>query len=275
MPRKKAMLLVLASVVGVMAYLNFFYFPTAKKIAAFKSKIAKAQARVQDLQAGAPAVEEQRKRVKALDQAMQELTAKIEEREKVLPSKRNLSQLLGEFTRLAKGFELDSIRQRMDLGEDYSRVFAEIVFRAGYQDTVDYVKKVESISPLLRVEELEVREPRSKQAKGPGAETRLLVSVLLGERSVEQALKADEAQTREPLARDIFVSKTRPAAAVEEEPSLKLEGITYASKAATAIINGEVVREGSAVGSFTVKRIMMTSVVLADKGGEYILNVGG
>lgn len=270
-PGEKILIITLTVTIGAIVYFQAIHKPLSRKVARFKFQIEKSQTRLDELKTKFPQIDKQRQNIYTLNAECASLFAEIDKIEKRLPAKRNTSQLLGELTRLAKGIKLTSIRQKMEESEEYSRIFIELKFIAPYKETINYIRKIESISPFLTIEELDISEPKGKKVKG-GIPVRLIVSSLLSEVSFVEKLKAEEMEETILIARDIFVSKARPVTKIRKT-DLKLEGITFNMESPTAIINGKVLKVGSEIENLTVKQIRPDAVILTDGIEDHILSI--
>jgi len=267
--REKTLLIGLAVAVGFSLYFQVMYKPLSRKITRYKFQIEKSKSRLGELETKFPQIENQRRNIHSLDVECNLLLDKISEVEKALPSKKSAAQLLSELTKQAKGLKMYSIRQKMDSGDEYSRIFIELKFNAPYENTINYIRKVESVSPFLAIEELDISEPKGRKEAG-GTPTKLVLSSLMGETPTAELFKAEEQKEALEVSRDIFVSKSRPVSTIRKA-ELKLQGITYNPEGSTAIVNGDVVRVGSEVGSLQVKEIRPEEVILTDGTEDHIL----
>ena len=265
-------MLALAGVVLFGIYWRAIQEPVAKKTAAYKTQIRKSQAQLKDLTSKEPQDKEVAEKLVLLQEDNVRLEEQIGTLEKKIPSRFNMAQLVGEFTRLAKEVKLDSVKQRIAKDQGYSRIFLEVKFYSTYLNAIQYVAAVESISPFLRVEEMEILEPKGKTIELGGSPVRLLVSCLLSDNPEGGTLKAAESSASLPGQRDILVSNARPAEGLTDE-KFQLEGITFDPKNSTAIINGDVFSAGSKVGGFTVKKILSDSVILSDGVRDHVLGL--
>ncbi len=269
--RERKLIIGLAIAVGFSIYVQAVHKPLSRNITRYKFQIEKSRSRLDDLRMKFPDIDEQKENMQSLGAECEILLADIEKMERKLPARRNASQLLGEFTRLAKDVKLISIRQKMEQGDEYSKIFIELKLNAPYEQTVKYIRDIESISPFLVVDELDIAESKGKKAEG-GTPVRLVVSSLLGEIPFAEQLKAREIKDAIAVSRDIFVSKARPASTIRKA-ELKLQGITFNAKSSTAIINSDVVKIGSKVGNLSVKQILSDTVILTDGVEDHILAV--
>ena len=201
---------------------------------------------------------------KSLSQELSVLETKI-------PSRFNMAQMVGEFTRLAKEVKLESVKQRVVKDQGYSRIFLEVKFYATYLDAIRYLASVETVSPFLKVEEMEILEPKGKTIELGGSPVRLLVSCLLSDSPEGGMLKASDVSGLS-ISRDILASTSRPTQLLEES-KFALEGITFDSKNPTAIINGEVYQVSGEIGGYKIKKILPDTVVLSDGVEDHLLSL--
>jgi len=269
--RKKNIIIGLAIAIGFNLYIQVIHKPLSGKIRKYRFQIEKSESRLSRLRGEFPQVTEERRNINVLDAECKRLLEKIAKIGKDLPGKKDASQLLSVLTKQAKDIKLVSVRQKLESGEEYSRIFFELKFNSHYKNTINYISKLESTSPSLVIEELSISEPKGKR-KETGMTTRLLLSILLGEIPATESIEAKESKEVIEVARDIFISKARPVSKVRKV-ELKLDGITYNPRTPTAIINGEVARIGSEVGNFTVKEIRYDMVILTDGIEDHILSV--
>ncbi len=271
--RERIAVIVFASIAALALYYNVIYKPLAGSTRTYINQTKRLNKQLLTIKTQDPEIQARLETIETKEAAEKKTLERIEEMENRLPSKKASSRLISEFTRLAKNIKIESIRQKIDKGEDYSRIFVEIQFDASFNDVVRYIERIETISPFLKVEELEIKEPRNRK-KEKGGLIRLVVSSLLGDVPFSEQLKAKEKEKGEISSelRDIFVSKVRPEA-TKTKIDMKIEGITYNKDVATGIINGEVVKEGSTIEGYTVKQILFDKITLTDGVEKYVLSV--
>lgn len=270
-PRERALVLALTAAVLSGMYVQAVYAPMKRKIDADKFQIKKLTARLEDFTMKLPDIGKQESNVAALKKRSEELSGEIDDISGSLPDKKSVSALVAELTRLAAGLDLTSVEQELDEGGEYSRLFVEIEFLAPYGQIIRYIRDICSISPFIKIEEMQIEERTGKVGKS-GISAHIVVSSLLGERPFTGVLKAaDEAKPMERV-RDIFASRARPTSAIRKG-DMVLEGITHGQYGATAIINDEVVRVGSKIGDVEVVGIRPDAVVLNDGTAEFELKV--
>ena len=210
-------------------------------------------------------------KIKGIIQEETKLSEEIEGLEKMVPSRLHTSQLVGELTRLAKEVKLESIKQKITKEQTYSRIFLEVKFYSTYLDAVTYLASIESISPFIRVEEMEILEPAGKTVELGGAPVRLVVSCLLTNSASTPSLKASNVPALS-VKRDILTSSSKLTEALSDS-KFTLEGITFDQQNPTAIINGDVFQVNSELGGYKIKKILADSVVLNDGVEDHLLNL--
>jgi len=270
--RQKAIAAAFLVTAVLVVYLKAVHEPFSKTVHGYSAKVKKYESQLLDIRTKFPPVEEQRKKISALKNECEKLLEQITEVEKKLPPKKGTSQLIGEFTRLAKEARLLSIRQKSMVKDGYNKIFIEIKLAAPYPTAIAYISRLESISPFLRVEEVDINETKGKSFEEGGAPVRIVVSSILGEAPLEQALKADESLKTPEVKRDILASTAKPMASLNEK-DFRLEGITFTEDTPTVIINGEVFRVDSEVKGYRVKKIMPGSVILTDGMEDQLLTL--
>lgn len=264
-------MLVFAAAIALGAYAKIVHEPFSKKVAFYQGRMSKARLQLEDLQSKMPALGPRKEKISALRTECDRLVEKMRDVEKKLPSKNDTSKLIGEFTRLAKQAKLLSIRQKVVTKDGYDRLFIEVKLNAAYAAAINYVAQLESITPFLHVEEMDINEAQGKSVEEGGAPVRIVVSTFLGDVAGDRTLKADDAASVQ-TKRDILVSKAGPTATLSEK-DFKLEGITYNEESPTAIINGEVYKINSEIKGLKVKQILPSGVVLTDGVQEHILSL--
>ncbi|MFH1797728.1 MAG: type 4a pilus biogenesis protein PilO [Candidatus Omnitrophota bacterium] len=269
--RERIAVTAFAAILGVILYYGAVYKPLTGNLLIYKTQTERLTKQFEQIKAQHPEIQAGRERIEEEQNRGAELFEEIEAMEKKLPSKNATARLIAELTRLAKDIKIDSIRQKIDKGEEYSRIFVEIRFDAPFSEIVDYIRQVETISPFLKVEELEISEPQ-KRKKESDSLIKLVVSSLLGDVPFSEQLKAKETKDGFYELRDIFVSKVRPES-TKAKIDIKLEGITYNAGIPTAIVGGEVVKEGSVIGEYTLKKIEQDKIILTDGVEEYLIAV--
>ena len=271
-PREKLVIAGLAVVILFSVYAKLIHEPFAKKAQSSKMRIKKAESQLAELKVKYPPADIQREKIKSLSVECEHLTDQVSRVEKKLPSGKETSQLIGEFTRLAKEAKLISIRQKTAPENGYNRIYIEVKLNSSYPNAINYVGRVESISPFIRVEEVEINESTGKTIDEGGAPVRIVFSSLLGESSIFEVLKANDEAGNVTVKRDILISSAKPVQSLNEK-EFKLEGITFNASTPTAIMNGDVVRVDSDVKGYKVKKILEDSIVLTNDIEDFVIKM--
>ncbi len=271
-PKRRLLIAVLASAAAFSAYAKLVAEPIRKKTVEQSRQVQKFETQLRDLTEKLPPVEQLDTRVKALEDEEKKFREEIASIEKKLPSRIGTSRFIAQVTELAKEVKIESVKQRIEKEEVYSRLYLEIQFLSTYAAAVRYVAAVESITPYLKVEEMTITEPKAKaETISGGSPMKLVVSCLLGDASSETELKGKSATAYNEI-RELLASKAKPKSLLRES-EFRIEGITYNASNPTVIINGDVYRVGSEIGGYRVSAIGPDSVILSDGIEEQILNV--
>ena len=269
--REKTVIMLFAGAIFFGTYMKMVVQPISKKVAFYKSQMRNSEMQLKDLETKKPQDAMVSTNIKDLEGDEVKLAKEIDALERKMPSQFNTSELVGEVTRLAKEVKLESVKQRIAKDQSYTRIFLEIKFYSTYTDAIQYMAEIESISPFIRVEELEILEPVGKTVELGGAPVKLVVSCLLAESTPNHALKPEKIGDIK-LKRDILSSSAKPAEAMDDQKFV-LEGITFDARNPTAIINGDVFANGAEMGPYKVKKILQDSVVLSDGVEDHILSL--
>ncbi|MFH1519482.1 MAG: type 4a pilus biogenesis protein PilO [Candidatus Omnitrophota bacterium] len=269
-PKEKALIAGLMVVIVISGYFHIIYKPLSRSTSRYDLQAKKSLSRLSDLKTKLPQLEQQKQSIRALGEETQAMLNEIAKIESALPNKNNVSRLLTELVQLGKDLKISSVRQKLESRADYQSIYVELKFNAPYIDTVNYLRKIEAISPFLVIKEVDISEEQAKDDRG-GPVVRLILSSFLGDTA-----NGDKIETKSPdplvISRNIFISKAKPVVKISTT-ELKLDGITYGPKGATAIVNGEVVRIGSLIENYKVKDIQPDTVIFTDDFEEYIVNI--
>lgn len=267
--QEKILVVAFAVFIGFNIYFHLVYKPLSRGIKYYAKQSEKAVLRVEETKTKFPKTEKQKDKIGALNEECKRYLAEIDEIQKRLPSKANAAQLMSEFSRQAKDVRLISLRQKVDETKEYSRLFIEVRFDADYKQTVNYIKKMEAVSPFLKIEEIELLGDLPKEKEG---NDRMVFSTLLTDTPVVQPLIIEEVEEITGDTRNIFASKVKKDLQAQKK-KLELQGITYNIDNPTAIINGDIVKIDSQIEGFTIKQILPEQVILNDGIQDYMLEV--
>lgn len=252
-------------------YMKWVDQPISKRVTYYKSQIQRSEAQLRDLQTKTPQDVEIAKKIEGLQEREAELSEKLSDLEKQVPSRLYTSQLVARVTELAGQVKLESIKQNVLKEQTNSRMILEVKFYSTFLDAVQYVAAVESISPFLRVDEFELLEPAGKSVELGGAPVRIVISCLLSDSENKSVLSSGEVPDV-GVKRDILSSSMKPTEMMSDDKFV-LEGVTYDPRNPSAIINGDVFQVNSEIGGFKVKKILADSVVLTDGVQDHLLSL--
>lgn len=214
---------------------------------------------------------------------LQELAEQTELREKELMSvertlitSANMGELLGKLTEQQEGLQmtLESIEQKAKQGALLPEVAIKVGFAASWADLVTYLRRVERISPFLRIAQMEVSE--SKGEGNSGALARLILETPVRFSSEPGGLEASSSLPsvgKASFLRNPFAFSGQDPAQQKKIKALKVTGITWRGESSTAIINEQVVRVGDWLDQMFVKQILSNVVILSDGAETYTLTL--
>ncbi|MFH1855991.1 MAG: type 4a pilus biogenesis protein PilO [Candidatus Omnitrophota bacterium] len=266
---EKILILLFCAFIGFNIYVNFIYKPITRGIKQYRKETQKLDKRLAEVKSNFPDTEKGKNRIELLKEESRNYSDQIDEIQENLPSKENIPQLLVGFSRQAKDVSIISLRQKMDENKEYSRIFIEVVIDASHKATVNYIRRIESITPFLKIEEIELWGASKGAKEGTG---RMVFSSLLKESPSAKLLFPSEVTELDSESRDIFTSKSKKTSQ-EQKKELKLEGITYNVDNPTAIINGEVVKQNSRINGYEVMQIFPEQVIINDGAQDYTLEI--
>jgi len=223
------------------------------------------------MRAALPHVEQERQELQQQAGEIDRLRQEVESAERQLISAGGLGRLVGALARQGEGLQVafESLKQHEEETAEKAEASLDVAFTSPYEDLVNYLRRVERISPFLRVARLDVTEPKG----GPktfGA-VRISLAIPLRASAAEGEPSLDvETQPVEKLSlpRSPFTSRQRPREETERQ-ALKVTGITWRGEASTAIVNDAVVRVGDEVDDFKVQQILPDKVILSDGAESY------
>lgn len=208
-----------------------------------------------------------------ISEEYEDLIEQIRDFETRIPSINAVSRLLGEITQRADGLnmDVDSIRQQIDReAEGYLKLKLNMKFSGSYSNAVNYLNRLQGISEYLIVEEIEIAQTKERT---PLVNVDLGISLLLIEKGIDLSIQEKkETSSALQIKTDPFMAK-KLFGKKDKTKDLKLAGVTWSGKDATAIINDEVVRVGSQIGEWKVIRIGQDAVMLSDGADEYSITL--
>lgn len=277
-PVEKRLLGMLIVIGLISGYFNFFFKPTVQQVDRFKQEEKKNQEHLQMLMLQYPDVRRAKEAVSGLEAGVEEMALKVKNIESALLNETQVPQLLTELIKCAQvlDVELESVKQEaLEDRNGFLRLRIEIRFTSAYSAAVNYLEKIEKISPFLKIDEMEVAQFRDNPVKIVQGFIKLNTILKyaaeeegrLFSASGESPLEAEEKYERNPFAPKFAAKKVR-------RKDLRLSGITYRARGdgSSAIINGALVRAGDRFGEeVVVKEILPGSVIVNDGIESYAL----
>ncbi len=276
--REQTGMVLLGAALLVFLYFNVVYRPAERKIHDFHQEVIKMEKQMKNLRQKDPIVQEQQGRILAAQKQVEVLRQQIEGFEKDIPAAIDAQVMIQEISKMVPPSKLASIRQKTVLEDPYQRIFFEMMLRGTFPEILDVLWKIESISPQIQVESIDIQEDKSGKAEETalGMPVKLVVSSLLKQNGVGGGFKAltPKPGAFEASKRDILVPEGGSGRKVPKKKiNLKVEGITYNGDDSVAIINGNVYQEGGEVEGMMIKEILQNEVILADDISEYHLRI--
>lgn len=265
--KEKILAAAFISVVFISIYMKVIYGPLSRGITEYRLQAKDLGNRLEEKGLKLPNEENKRENLAALVEEKEAYAKKLEEFKSKMPSRGSTSGLIGEFSRQAKGIELISLRQRIEAKEKQPHLFIEMKFEAPYKQSVNYINRLETISPLLKVTKAELSSP---DKSGSQVISQLVFSIPLASSGTGAKFEAKEAEPLSFSEKNIF-GLAKIEAKEEKANDFQLDGITFHFRKPTAIINGEVVAIDNKVDGFRVKEILPKSVILTDGQQDYSL----
>jgi len=250
---------------------QILYRPQLAKLRKGRSEWSAARGQVSAMRAALPNLEQERRELQQQAKDVDRLRQEVAGAERQLISAGDLGHLLGALAKQGEGLQVafESIKQHEEKTAESPQAALDVAFTSPYEDLVTYLRRVERISPFLRVAWLDVTEPKG----GPKAfgAARITLAIPLRASADEGGPSLDvgtQPVERISLPRSPFTSRQRPREETERR-KLKVTGITWRGEASTAIVNDAVVRVGDKVDDFTVTRILQDKVILSDGAESY------
>jgi Tfp pilus assembly protein PilO len=266
-PRERRVAALFAAVFLGAGYFSLVFRPVTSAIEDYRRSIGKSRERLEDLRRQYPEPVETGEKISEIESGLEKLKREVLAMEQSLPDQPALNDFLNELISQAKSYPLVSAKQKVDIKHGAPRFYLEVRFLGTFEDMVNYIARIETISPFLAVESVNISEGRGKEDAREMIVS-VTVSTLIGDRPGFQA-KSSGPEKKITLARDIFRYRPRPGA--EAQIALKVQGITFFGGRSTAVINGSVVRIGEEINSFKVKDITPQEVTVFDGEREFIL----
>lgn len=265
-PRERlGVVMLAAAALGFLGY-RLVFQGQARQLDRGRAEWLALRQQVQVLRAALPDVEQERQRLPVLAAENEALEEALDQMQRTLITSGELTRLIGALTTRGDGLQVtfDAIKQHVREQADRPEATIDVVMTAPYQGVVNYLRRVEALSPFLRVAKLEIAEPKDRAQ----ASSRAAIMFVTPLAPTSEPGGLAHAMAIPPLllltiARDPFGSPHRVAAAATSL-DLKVTGILWRGAGSTAIVNGEVVRVGDMVDALVIRQILPDKVIVAD-----------
>lgn len=207
-----------------------------------------------------------------IKQNLANLKFKISEIESRLIGVSQEQQLLTEVIKHAQELSLDLESVKEDIKEEndgFARLYIDLEFISSYKIAVLYIRKIESISPFVRIEKMGLVQ--SKNEPLASVEVSIVLSAMLSYESNNKGQLALSLKESKPGIVDFKYSPFTPRFIMKKAKrgNLKVTGITYRKDGAgsTAIINGIIVKIGGQIEGVKIEQIL-PNYIIVDNGVE-------
>ncbi|OGX45242.1 MAG: hypothetical protein A3G38_00800 [Omnitrophica WOR_2 bacterium RIFCSPLOWO2_12_FULL_51_8] len=275
---ERRLILALAAALALTFYFRLFIKPAMGRIAVLKKQTQDNKDRARLYQSQFPDLDKERKGLLKIRQSIAQMKEDIRGIQSRLINAAQVPQLLMALIKSAQGLQIDfqSVKQKIEADRGgLSRLYIDLKFDAGYEDTVNYIRKVEGISDFLKLEEIDV-SPSKKSPRSLITVSSTLSSILADNPAREGELPLKAAKVQEPKV-TIKHNPLMPRLNLgqEKKKDLRVSGITFRSTAgaSSAIINDTVLREGDEIDGATIERISPDSITVKDGPETYEVKV--
>lgn len=267
--RERARGILLGAFLVVFFGYQAFYRPQMLKLAKAKAEERGLREQTRSMKNSLPDFEAQRLEFRSHAEEIETLRGRLQGMESQLSTVEGLGALLGQLSERGEGLQItfDSIKQRIKEDPDRPEAAIDVGFVSTYEDTVNYVRRIERLSPFLQIMRIDMAE--SKESPRLLADVKMTIKTPLrlspggpgGFENIGEAASAGKTL----LSRSPFVSKLQSSSnAKQKKTNIKVSGITWHGEASTAIVNDTVVRVNDSVEVFVVKQILPNCVVFSD-----------
>jgi len=293
--RSRFILLIMIFLLTALIYYRNIYLPRASRVRDAKERYLALKTEEDRLNSEMPDVEEEQKKLDALNENYEKLTAEVEEVEKIVPKNINIPDILDLLVREKRKFNMEIINIicRTEKMQDvplwtpspeskqkpvsyYAFLPIDIEAYSSFNDVVGYIESLENKLPYQSIGSLKMN-----MQKTSGGRPQLFLSVrsLLGRGQEEDEsfdkFKAALSEAKAIMASaDPFLKKDRPR--VEERlVGAQLDGIVSKKGEPHAIINNSSYGVGDVFEGKKIVKIGDDKVTLEEENKLYKLEIKG
>lgn len=271
-PGERRLFFAFAAVLAASFYLSAFLKPTLDEVGRLKKLKQENQNRLDSFKSQLPSHSSLEQEIGIIKQNLKNLELNISDAESRLINVSQEQQLLTELIKHAQGLAIDLESVKQDIKEEkdgFAMLYIYLKFSSNFKKLVSYIRKIEAISPFVKIEEMELVQ--SKAEPLTTVEATIVLSAILSYEPGNQgqlSLSAKEAGAevvspqRSPFTPRFTTEKTK-------RKNLKVTGITYRANGAgsTAIINGSILKAEDQIEGVKIESILPNSVII-DNGVE-------
>lgn len=259
-------------------YFTFFYKPLKQKVADLNQQEQETKEQSEFFASQLPDLGTLNQELELFKIKINDIDFKNKIVEKKLLTEAQLNQFLTELIKCADGLVTDfhSVKQNVQPDKPgFSRLFIDMKFQSRYEEMVNYVHRIERISPYVKIEDIDIAQAQADPRNL--VETNLKISAILGTgldaQNTLTATCAKNSSDKLTVARSPLTPSIKTIQ--KKIRTLKVIGITYRSTGfdSSAIINDTIVKEGDEIDGQKVQKILPDSVVLNDGQEDYTLSM--
>lgn len=158
--REKILIILVTIVVPLFLYYKFYYLPSKAKINHIKEDIKKLELEIAKLESFV-------KREKIIESEVEKRKKFLDEIKSILPTEREIPQLLKNVSELAKKHNLEILRftPRQEERKDYYNIIPfDMELKGYFYDIIKFLNEVESLPRLVTLNNIEVL-PQQREEK--------------------------------------------------------------------------------------------------------------
>ena len=247
--RRERMLIVLFLLTILFSfYFRVMFQPQMRELRDFRLEIEGIENQITQLEIQIPNLPELRSDFHKAEKDLESLKDDLSKVDARLPSQGRIPNLLGELVKKASagGVEFVSIKPKKSENKgDYQKLILDIKINAIYEDFVNYLNRLESITNLFKTIQVDIREIDDEGLRGKLDIT--LVLAILFKKTDGDDISLEGKKGNVPvfnLSRNPFSSNCKVETV--EKIDLVISGITM-GKLPIAIINDEIYKIGDSI----------------------------
>ncbi len=271
--REKLLLIFLVPVIIWACYYRKVYKPRRREVRRLRTSTLALQREIFKAEDELPRIDLEVKKLRQIQAQCEDMEKEIISYQRNFFGRSEIPSLIQLLAGDAgRGFELVCMKaDKLKKRDFYRELPIRISFTSDYAGLLKYLRRLEPLSPLIRVSNLHL------SSDGASINTHLIAGVILGEADFGE-VKLPEIVSAPPLPEGIhdpFVSvlgKDSTVSEVRKPPALRLQGIIWGGEELkTAVINGEVLRVGQKIDNKELVEIHKDRVLLREGDRETFL----